>query len=94
MLVSCCMEITSDNRVPDVYEQRTLIKAAYDCAYEDGLGELKISVVEPADSLDWHFTVVGEDDVPRRLTISTDEQLDHAHLREIMSKKLRELLAY
>ena len=88
------MKIEQRVNVPDVYGQHKLISAAIEGAYNDGLGTIKIDIVEPVDSLQWDFTVTGEDGVRRPLTITAAEQLDYDNLLGTMRRKLRELLAY
>jgi hypothetical protein len=87
------MDITSTNSVPDVYDQRSLIERAINEAYADGLGCLHIRVIEPADSLDWHWSVTGEDGRHHTLVTSALDQMDLAGLPSLLKHRLRELLA-
>jgi len=87
------MDITLTNRVPDVYEQNALIEKAITDAYSDGLGALHITVVEPANTPNWHWSVIAEDGKRYLLEITAFDQIDLAALPKLLKQKLRDLIS-
>ena len=88
------MELTIENYVPDVYGQRQLIDGMIQTAFREGEGPCKVRVVEPADSVEWLFTLTGEDGVTRGpVVVSVEDQLDYDLLATRTARRLQHLLA-
>ena len=86
------MDILIRNNLADVYGQRECVDRAIRDALMDGEGSCTVSVVEPAESLDWHFILVAADGIPRPVTIAWWEQFDWHNLPQTITRKLRLLL--
>jgi len=88
------MESVIESNVPDVYGQGQLIAGVVEKAFQDGEGRCRVRVVEPADSLEWYFTVTGDDGVTRGpAVVSMEDRLNYDSLPATAIRKLQHLLA-